>query len=245
MDMLNNIQFWKTQDKFQTLLNNDIQRIKNSTKPFIPADKTTNLYELDKMQHEKLIQNNITTSYKKASKEIISNINQEAKAVATQLDIQDRTQRIAERKAFISLKDHKEKYANNPTCRLIRPAKNKIGRISKQILQRINADVQNQTSLNQWKNSSSVIEWLKNIPDKHQYTFTVFDIEGFYPSVSQELLTNAIHFAKKYTKITNQDIGIIMHSRKSILIHNGFPWVKKDSDGMFDVTMGHFDRAEV
>ena len=91
----------------------------------------------------------------------------------------------------------------------------------KQILQRINTDVRNKTSLNQWKNSSSVIEWFKNIPDKHLYTFTVFDIESFYPSISQELLTNAIHFAKKHTKITNQDIDIIMHSRKSILIHNG------------------------
>ena len=36
-----------------------------------------------------------------------------------------------------------------------------------------------------------------------------------------------------------------MHSKKSILLHNGSPWVKKDNDGMFDVTMGTFDGAEV
>ena len=36
-----------------------------------------------------------------------------------------------------------------------------------------------------------------------------------------------------------------MHSRKSILIHNGSPWVKKDNNGMFDVRMGSFDSAEV
>ena len=59
------------------------------------------------------------------------------------------------------------------------------------------------------------------------------------------LLTNAIHFVKKHTKITNQDIDIIMHSRKSILIHNGSPWVKKDNDGMFNITMGSFDGTEV
>ena len=69
--------------------------------------------------------------------EIIYNINQEAKAIATQLDIQDRTERIAEQQAFISLKDHKENFANNPTCRL------------KQIIQRINTHVRNKTSLNQ------------------------------------------------------------------------------------------------
>ena len=107
--------------------------LSNSTKAFNPADKTTNLYELDKTQHEKLIQNSITTSYKKASKEIICNINQEAKVIATQLDIQDRTDCIAERQAFISLKDHKENFANNPTCRLINPTKSEIGRVSKQI----------------------------------------------------------------------------------------------------------------
>lgn len=64
MDMVNNIQFRKTQEKFQTRLNKDIQRIKSSSKAFIPADRTTNLYELDKTQHEKPIQNSITRTYK-------------------------------------------------------------------------------------------------------------------------------------------------------------------------------------
>ncbi|XP_068735679.1 stimulated by retinoic acid gene 6 protein-like [Montipora capricornis] len=134
-------EFRKTQDEFQTQLNEDIQRIKSSTKAFIPADKTTKLYEFHKTQHAKLMQDNITTTYKKANKDIILNINQEAKAIATQLNIQDRTERIAERQAFISLKDQKENFANNPTCRLINPAKSEIGRISKQILQRINTDL--------------------------------------------------------------------------------------------------------
>lgn len=39
MDMVNNIQFRKTQDKFQTQLNKDIQRIKSSTKAFTPLTK--------------------------------------------------------------------------------------------------------------------------------------------------------------------------------------------------------------
>ena len=53
-------------------------------------------------------------------------INQEAKAIAALLDIQDRTERLAERQAFISLKDHKENFANNPTYRLINQAKAKL-----------------------------------------------------------------------------------------------------------------------
>ena len=53
--MVNNIQFRKTQDEFQTQLNEDVQRITSSTEAFIPANNTTNLYELDKTQHEKPI----------------------------------------------------------------------------------------------------------------------------------------------------------------------------------------------
>ena len=67
MDMVNSIQFRKTQDEFQTQLNKDIQRIKSSTKAFIPADKTTNHYELDKAQHAKLIQNSVTTTPKEST----------------------------------------------------------------------------------------------------------------------------------------------------------------------------------
>ena len=77
------------------------------------------------------------------------------------------------------------------------------------------------------------------------HTFTLFDTESFYPSISEEQPTNAIHFAKKHTEITNHDINIIMHSRKSILLHNESPWVKKCNDGLFDVTMGSFDGAGV
>jgi len=245
LEMVKNIKFRETYDEFQNQLNKDINRINSSTKAFIPADKTTNLYELDKAQYDKLLQNSITATYKKASQDAISTINQEAKSIATGLHIQDRTERIAERQAFISLKDHKDNFPNNPSCRLINPAKSEIGRISKQILENINADVRNKTALKQWKNSSSVIKWFVNIPNKQQHTFATFDIESFYPSISEELLTNAIHFAKKHSKITSQDIEIIMHSRKSLLFNNSTAWVKKDNDNMFDVTMGSHDGAEV
>ena len=85
------------------------------------------------------------------------------------------------------------------------------------ILENINTSLRNQTSLNQWKNSSSVINWFTNIPNKHKHSFAIFDIDNFYPSISENLLTSAINHAKKYTNITNQDINIIMHSRKSLL----------------------------
>ena len=44
--------------------------------------------------------------------------------------------------------------------------------------------------------------------------------------------------------ITNEDKEIIKHARKSPLYNDSEPWMKKDS-GLFDVTMGAYDGAEV
>ena len=39
---------------------------------------------------------------------------------------------------------------------------------------------------------------------------------------------------------------IIKHARKSVLFNDdGKPWTKKDSNSLFDVTMGSYDGAEI
>eukprot|EP00794_Sanderia_malayensis_P007635 gene7635-biopygen6221 len=119
-----------------------------------------------------------------------------------------------------------------------------MGLVSKKILDSINAEVRKSTQLNQWKSTSSVIEWFKGIPNKSDCTFTVFDIESFYPSISEELLKKSIEYAKLRTKITDEDIDIIMHSRKSLLFDEENMWIKKNNK-LFDVTMGSYDGAEV
>ena len=47
------------------------------------------------------------------------------------------------------------------------------------------------STLNEWKNTESIINWLKNTPNKHSYTFLMFDIKN-YPSIKQKLLWEAI-----------------------------------------------------
>lgn len=243
-DMIKNIEFRQVRDDFQDQLQHDIKRINNSTKAFIPADKTVNYYEVDKATHNKLLKDSITSTYKKANTNTITTINDEAKGIATSLNIDDRAERMAERQAFITLKDHKDNFQNRPTCRLINPAKSEIGRISKEILEKINTTVRQKTSLNQWKNSLSVINWFSSIQHKNQHTFAVFDIENFYPSITEKLLTDAINFAKQFTTITDRDIDIVMHSRKSLLFDKDTAWIKKNNS-TFDVTMGSYDGAEV
>ena len=46
-----------------------------------------------------------------------------------------------ESNCFFTLKDHKENFQNNATVRLINPAKNEIGGISKVILEKINSSL--------------------------------------------------------------------------------------------------------
>jgi len=58
-------------------------------------------------------------------------IDREAKVIAKELDLDGRVECLAQRDAFITLKDHKENFANNLKCRLINPAKSEIGLISK------------------------------------------------------------------------------------------------------------------
>ena len=142
------------------------------------------------------------------------------------------------------LKDHKENFLNRPTTRLLNPAKNEIGRISKHILQNINKTLSEETKVNEWKNTESVINWFKSIPNKHLYTFLMFDIKDFYPSIKEKLLREAIRFAKLYISITKKDIEAIFHERTSLLYYNDEPWVKK-GESNFDVSMDAYDGAEV
>ena len=221
----------------------DTERIQNEPKLLIAADKTTNFYKLEPATYNDLLEQNITKSYKKAQLNTTRVIHAENKNIATKLGIDDRVDKTADKEAFITLKDHKPNFANKPTCRLINPTKSEIGKISKDILDRINNKIKRTTNFNQWKNTTSVIDWFKNIENKHQYNFICFDIVEFYPSISQDLLDRALDFASTYDNITNDERNIITHAKNSILIHKQQPWQKK-GDTTFDVTMGSYDGAE-
>ena len=140
-------------------------------------------------------------------------------------------------------KDHKPNFANKPTCRLINPTKSEIGKISKNILDRINSTIAKKHNLNQWKNTTAVINWFKSIENKQQFSFICFDIEEFYPSINQDLLNKALDFASNYDNITTEERNNIIHEKNSILIHKHIPWQKK-GNATFDVTMGSYDGAE-
>jgi hypothetical protein len=121
------------------------------------------------------------------------------------IKLADRINTTAQREAFVTLKDHKPNFDNNPTFRLINPSKSEIGRVSKLILDRINTKVIEATHINQWKNTKSVLSWFNQVADKSQYSFIAFDVVDFYPSISIYLLKAALDFASKYDNITDTE----------------------------------------
>ena len=147
--------------------------------------------------------------------------------------------------AFITLKDHKKNFRSKPSCRLINPYKNEIGKISKIVLEKINKKLLKELDSNQWKNTDDVICSFRNIPSKSECKFIQLDIKEFYPSITEKSLNNAITFAKDYIWISKEDIRIIKHCRKSLLFYRKEAWKKKDTDTTFNVTMGSYDGAEL
>ena len=57
-------------------------------------------------------------------------------------------------------------------------------------------------------------------------------------------MKDALDFASSYINIPDNDKKIINHARKSLLFNKQQTWIKKES-GLFDVTMGADDGAEV
>ena len=96
-------------------------------------------------------------------------------------------------------------------------------------------------NVNQWKSTQNVIEWFGNIKEKNRHSFISFDIVDFYPSISENLLNQALHWASDLADISDEDISII----KSLLFNHGKPWIKNNNSNLFDVTMGSYDEAGI
>ena len=108
--LVENVTFKQVRSAFQDKLRRDVKSINSSKKVLVFADKTRNLYEMDKGQYEKMLRENITKMYRKADDKTEENINHELKRITDTLEVSDRVEKMAQRQAFISLKDHKENF---------------------------------------------------------------------------------------------------------------------------------------
>ena len=111
-------------------------------------------------------------------------------------------------------------------------------------MQSINDDIKRKTGARQWRNSQEVLGWFSNIDNKARKKLLLMDVVEFYPSITEDLLKNAIKFGRIHTHISYEVERIIMNARKSVLFHDGKTWIKNSGD-LFDVTMGSYDGAEI
>ena len=243
--MIKSFKFRNVQDDFQPKMKHDISKIKSSPNVFVLADKTTNLYEVRPNDFKRPLHENITKTFKKSTKRLENAIDMGAKHIAENSKLDDRIESLAHTPALRTLKDHKENFKINHPCCLINPSKSELGKVSKVILENVNKNLVNFLKVNQWRNADSVIDLLKAIENKPQCLFIQLDIVEFYPSISGNILDNAINFAKQYTEISVENLRIIKHCRKLLLYNNYEPWKKKDRGSCFDVTMGSYNGAEI
>ena len=97
-----------------------------------------------------------------------------------------------------------------------------MGIVSKKYLENIILRLNSKLHYNQWRSTSTIIEWFKAIKNKAKCRFVKFNIAEFYPSVSIELLDRLVSFVKSLIDIEGNIMNTINHTRKSLLFdHNG------------------------
>ena len=88
------------------------------------SDKTSNMYRLTKEEYNKLLQKAKTSKNNKTNTKIKDKTNKTRKEILKNKEALHRLDINGEGNCFLTHKDHKENFQNNPTVRLINPAKN-------------------------------------------------------------------------------------------------------------------------
>ena len=147
-----NVKFRKVKNLFEKKLQQDIKMIRTSDKTMTFPDKTNNMYRLRKDQYNTLLNNFITSTYKRSNSNIKKKINISGRNILKDKEVIQRMDINGESNCFITLKDHKENFQNNTSVRLINPAKNELGRLSKFVIQAVNKELRHKVNMSQWKN---------------------------------------------------------------------------------------------
>ena len=71
----------------------------------------------------------------------------------------------------MTLKDYKDNFRLSPTCHLVSPSKSKLGKVSKQLVERVNSEIIDKLQFNQWDNTNVVLKQFNNIADRNNCSF--------------------------------------------------------------------------
>lgn len=97
--MVEALKFRPVRSDFLNNLQKDLKCINSNDKVFVPADKTRNVYKVEKEYYEKLLRENITKSYKQSDDNTVNYINGELKCISTKLGISGKIETMATKQA--------------------------------------------------------------------------------------------------------------------------------------------------
>ena len=86
--LIKNLKFKKVHIDFQMRLPDDIKEIKATSEMFVSADKSRHIYKMEKDEYNKLLQDNISKTYKKSNAKKLRDINFEARNIAEKLSVE-------------------------------------------------------------------------------------------------------------------------------------------------------------
>ena len=89
------------------------------------------------------------------------------------------------------------------------------------MLQRINSELRGKTNLKQWRRTSEARDWFINLNNKQELTFIKFDVESFYPSISEELVRSAFEWAGTMVEINQEEKDVTNKTKMSLLFVRG------------------------
>ena len=95
LEMVKNVKFRDVECNFLKKLSSDVKNVKRSNGLIVPADKTTNFYKLDTKSYNKLLEKNITKTYKKIPAQTVKSIQTTSKKIAERLHVADRVNTTA------------------------------------------------------------------------------------------------------------------------------------------------------
>ena len=104
-------------------MKHSVKNVKQKGKIIVKADKSDNLYSMDVSNYKKMLFESITSKYKKATNDIVNNINTQAGVIISKNNIKGKMKKIVNSKDFITLKDHKKNFPYKMSCRLINKCK--------------------------------------------------------------------------------------------------------------------------
>ena len=136
--LLTEIKFNHKYSSFQNKLSSDLKEIRAAKQIFVAGDKSSNFHKMVPEKYNELLNKEIHKEYKKAPLNVVKSIQESHSEIVKDLNIEDRVFKTTEKQPFITIKDHKPNYQNNPSCRLINPSKPEIGKVSQNITKEIN-----------------------------------------------------------------------------------------------------------